>query len=101
IGTALNPFSVRPSYRQLDGLSIAEQRRRLRDPTLRRKILDETRSEEEGSRLAQFRQLVTTRWDKFFVMGDPPDYEPSDELSCAAIAAREGRTRAEVASDYV
>jgi hypothetical protein len=27
IGTALNPFSVRPSYRQLDGLSIAEQRR--------------------------------------------------------------------------
>jgi hypothetical protein len=40
------------------------------------------------SRLAQFRQLITTRWDKFFVMGDPPDYEPSDELSCAAIAAR-------------
>src|SRR5712691_7059700 len=41
IGTALNPFSVRPSYRELDGLSIAEQRQRLRDPALRRKILDE------------------------------------------------------------
>src|SRR5262245_65259012 len=76
IGTALNPFSVRPSYRQLDGLSIAEQRQRLRDPALRRKILDEKPSEEEVSRLAQFRQLITTRWDKFFVMGDPPDYEP-------------------------
>jgi N-acyl-D-amino-acid deacylase len=101
IGTALNPFSVRPSYRQLDGLSIAEQRRRLRDPTLRRKILDEKPSEEEVSRLAQFRQLITTRWDKFFVMGDPPDYEPSDELSCAAIAAREGRTPDEVAYDYL
>src|SRR6516162_5019974 len=101
IGTALNPFSVRPSYRQLDGLSIAEQRQRLREPALRRKILDEQPSAEEVSRLAQFRQLITTRWDKFFVMGDPPDYEPSDELSCAAIAAREGRTPAEVAYDYL
>src|SRR5258708_36250936 len=73
IGTALNPFSVRPSYRQLACLSIAEQRHRLRDPALRRKILDEKPSEAEVSRLAQFRQLITTRWDKFFVMGNPPD----------------------------
>src|SRR5215467_8322654 len=101
IGTALNPFSVRPSYRQLDGLSIPEQRKRLRDPALRRKILNEKPSAEEVSRLAQFRQLITMRWDKFFVMGDPPDYEPSDELSCAAIAAREGRTPDEVAYDYL
>jgi N-acyl-D-aspartate/D-glutamate deacylase len=32
IGTALNPFTVRPSYKQLESLAIAEQRRRLRDP---------------------------------------------------------------------
>ena len=101
IGTALNPFSVRPSYRQLDGLSIPEQRRRLRDPALRRRILNEKPSAEEVSRLAQFRQLITTRWDKFFVMGDPPDYEPSEEASVAAIAAREGRTPDEVAYDYL
>src|SRR3984893_12730546 len=101
LGTALTPFSVRPSYRQLEGLSIAEQRRRLRDPALRRKILDEKPSEAEVSRLAQCRQLIPTRWYKFFVMGDPPDYEPSDELSCAAIAAREGRTPDEVAYDYL
>src|SRR5262249_5494178 len=92
IGTALNPFSVRPSYRELDGLSIPEQRRRLRDPELRRRILAEKPSAEEVSKLAQFRQLITTRRDKFFVMGDPPDYEPPEEASCAAIAAREGRT---------
>jgi N-acyl-D-amino-acid deacylase len=97
IGTALNPFSVRPSYRELDGLPIPEQRRRLRDPALRRRILDEKPSAEEVSRLAQFRQLITTRWDKFFVMGDPPDYEPPEEASCAAIAAREGRRPDEVA----
>ena len=101
IGTALNPFSVRPSYRELDGLSIPQQRERLRDPLLRRRILSEKPSEEEVARLAQFRQLITTRWDKFFVMGEPPDYEPPEEMSTAAIAAREGRTPEEVAYDYL
>ena len=101
IGTALNPFSIRPSYRQLDGLSIAQQLQRLRDPALRRRILDEKPSEQDVSRLAQFRQLITTRWDRFFIMGDPPDYEPGDELSMASIAAREGRTPDEVAYDYL
>ncbi len=32
IGTALNPFTVRPSYKALESLPIEEQRRRLRDP---------------------------------------------------------------------
>ena len=39
IGTALNPFTVRPSYKQIENLSIAEQRARLRDPQLRRRSL--------------------------------------------------------------
>ena len=101
IGTALNPFTVRPSYREIMGLPIPEQLKRLRDPALRRKILDEKPSQQEVSKLAQFRQLITTRWDKFFIMGDPPDYEPADEMSVATIAAREGRTPDEVAYDYL
>ena len=101
IGTALNPFTVRPSYRKLEKLSIDEQRKRLRDPELRRQILAEKPSEAEVARLAQFRQLITKRWDKFFVMGNPPDYEPAPEKSVAAIAAREGRTPDEVAYDYI
>jgi N-acyl-D-aspartate/D-glutamate deacylase len=101
IGTALNPFTVRPSYRQLDGLTIAQQRERLRDPALRQEILSEKPSEAEVSKLAQFRQLITTRWDKFFVMGDPPDYEPAEANSVAAIAARKGLSPDEVAYDYL
>jgi N-acyl-D-amino-acid deacylase len=101
IGTALNPFSIRPSYRALAGETIARQRELLRDPALRRRILSETPSEQEVSRLAQFRQLITTRWDKFFIMSDPPDYEPAAEMSIAAIAAREGRRPDEVAYDYL
>ena len=101
IGTALNPFTVRPTYKQIESLPIEEQRRRLRDPEMRRAILAERPSEAEVAKLAQFRQLVTTRFDKFFTMGNPPDYEPGPEKSVGAIAAREGRTPDEVAYDYM
>jgi N-acyl-D-aspartate/D-glutamate deacylase len=101
IGTALNPFTVRPSYKQLENLPIETQRERLRDPQLRRQILAEQPSEAEVAKLAQFRQLVTTRWDRFFVMSNPPDYEPTPEMCVASIAAREGRTPDEVAYDYM
>ena len=101
IGTALNPFTVRPSYKELESLPIEEQRRRLRDPEMRRKILADVPSDAEIAKLAQFRQVVTKRFDKFFVMGNPPDYEPGPEKSVAAIAQREGRTPEEVAYDYI
>src|SRR6201988_1194474 len=101
IGTALNPFTVRPTYKQLESLPIEEQRRRLRDPELRAKILSEKPSDAEDAKLAQFRQYITTRFDKFFVMGNPPDYEPGPEKSVAAIAQRTGKTPDEVAYDYI
>jgi N-acyl-D-amino-acid deacylase len=101
IGTALNPFTVRPSYKALESLPIEEQRRRLRDPDMRAKILADHPSESEIAKLAQFRQVVARRFDKFFVMGNPPDYEPGPEKSVAAIAQREGRAPEEVAYDYM
>lgn len=101
IGTALNPFTVRPTYKAIEHLPIEEQRRRLRDPAMRAKILADTPSEAEIEKLAQFRQVVAKRFDKFFTMGNPPDYEPGPEKSVAAIAQREGRTPEEVAYDYM
>jgi N-acyl-D-aspartate/D-glutamate deacylase len=101
IGTALNPFTVRPSYKQIESLPIPEQRKRLRDPNVRRQILAEQPSETEVAKLGQFRQAVVSRWDLFFVMDDPPDYEPAPESSVAAIAARTGRRPDEVAYDYI
>jgi N-acyl-D-aspartate/D-glutamate deacylase len=101
IGTALNPFTVRPSYKALESLPIEEQRKRLRDPEMRRRILADKPLEAEIAKLAQFRQVIARRFDKFFVMGNPPDYEPGPEKSLAAIAQREGRTPEEVAYDYI
>ena len=101
IGAALNPFSIRPSYRQLDGLSPADQLARLKHPELRRAILAEQPSAEEVRRLPQFRQLVTTLWDRIYTLGDPPDYEPPPAASIAAIARSQSRTPDEVAYDYL
>ena len=101
VGTALNPFTVRPSYKKIEALSIEEQRQRLRDPQVRRQILAEAPSDADVAKLAQFRQAVTRKWERFYVMGDPPDYEPAPEKSVAAIAAREGRPPDEVAYDYI
>ncbi len=101
IGTALNPFTVRPSYKKLESLPIEEQRRRLRDPQVRAQILAEAPSEAEIAKLSQFRQEVAKAFDRFFTMGNPPDYEPGPEKSVAVIAARERRAAEEVAYDYI
>ncbi|HUC50581.1 MAG TPA: amidohydrolase family protein [Xanthobacteraceae bacterium] len=101
VGTALNPFTVRPSYKELESLPIEEQRRRLRDPEVRRRILAEQPSDAEVAKLAQFRQAVTRKWERFYTMGNPPDYEPGPEKSVAAIAVRTGRPPDEVAYDYI
>jgi N-acyl-D-amino-acid deacylase len=101
VGTALNPFTVRPSYKKLESLPIEEQRKRLRDPDVRRRILAEKPSDAEVAKLAQFRQAVTSKWERFYTMGNPPDYEPAPEKSVAAIAACTGRPPDEVAYDYI
>jgi N-acyl-D-amino-acid deacylase len=101
VGTALNPFTVRPSYKKLESLPIEEQRRLLRDPQVRAQILAEKPSDAEVARLAQFRQAVTKKWERFYVMGNPPDYEPGPEKSVAAIAAATRRPPDEVAYDYI
>jgi N-acyl-D-amino-acid deacylase len=101
IGTQLNPFSIRPSYQELLPLPLPARLQRLRDPAMRRAILADMPSAELVGRLTPFRQAITTRWDRMFVMGDPPDYEPTAEHSIAAIARREARTPDEVAFDYL
>src|SRR5580698_10382801 len=101
IGTALNPFTVRPSYKKLESLPIEEQRKRLRDPEVRRQILAEKPSDAEVAKLAQVRQAVTSKWERFYTMGNPPVYEPAPEKSVAAIAAATRRPPDEVAYDTI
>ncbi len=101
VATSFNPFSIRPSWRPLDDLAVPERMKRLQDPALRAALLSEAPTPEIVARMNPFHQAVTTRWDRMYTMGNPPDYEPPPERSVAAIAARGNRTPDEVAYDYL
>jgi N-acyl-D-aspartate/D-glutamate deacylase len=101
IDTALNPFSIRESYQALLKLPAEERIKRMQDPAFRAQVLSESPSPDLLRRLSQFRQYITTGWDRMFPMGDPPNYEPEAGESIAAIAARSNHSPDEVAYDYL
>jgi N-acyl-D-aspartate/D-glutamate deacylase len=82
-------------------LPHAERLERLRDPEMRRQLLSEEPSERQLARLSQARQNMVGRWDRMYVMGTPPDYEPPQQNSIAAIAARGNSSPQEVAYDHL
>jgi len=71
-----------PSFQPLVNLSLAEKVARLRDPALRARLL----AEKPSPALA----MLAGQFERLFVLGDPPDYEPRAEDSLAAQAARAG-----------
>jgi N-acyl-D-aspartate/D-glutamate deacylase len=101
IATSLSPFAIRERYKPLEALPLAERLARLRDPAVRQAILDDRPSPALLNRLGPLIQLIASRWDRMYVMGDPPDYEPRAQASVAAIAARTNHTPDEVAYDYL
>jgi N-acyl-D-aspartate/D-glutamate deacylase len=89
-----NPFMARRSYQEIAHLPFAQRIEILRQPEFRAKLLAESPTDKL---LAQ----RTARWDRIFLLGDPPEYEPAPETSIAARAAREGRSPDEVAYDLL
>src|ERR1700722_7105336 len=90
------PFSGTRTYQTIAHLPLAERVARMRDPEIRKKILSEDPRE-----FNQFPLFHRLRWDLMFRFGNPPIYEPKQEDSFAAIAAREGRTPEEVTYDVL
>jgi N-acyl-D-aspartate/D-glutamate deacylase len=90
-----HPFMFHKAYQPLAGLPLAERVAKLRDPDIRRAILD------EQPQVQGIAAMVMAAFHKLFPLGDPPDYEPAPDKSVAAIAAREGRTPEEVAYDLM
>jgi len=68
-------------------LPAEERIKRMRDPAFRAKMLAESPSPDLLKRLSQFRQYITTSWDRMFPMGSPPNYEPAPEESIGAMSA--------------
>jgi N-acyl-D-aspartate/D-glutamate deacylase len=93
---SLTPFTGRPSYMEIARLPLTERRTALADPGRRARILAEPPS--PGFE-ALYKRMDGGR--KLWLMGDPPDYEPSPETSVAARAEREGRDVWELVYDVL
>jgi N-acyl-D-amino-acid deacylase len=99
--TSLNPFALREGFAALADLSPAEQLARLRDPAVKREILAQEASPRLVEVLPPLSRQIATRWDRMYVLGDPPNYEPPPERSIAAMAAVAGQTPEEFCYDYL
>ncbi len=92
--TTYSLFDAFPAYQELKArrLSDEELLAELQRPEVRASILDWEPDEATASSLAG-------AYDRTFLLGDPPDYEPSEERSLAGMAAASGRHPLEVAYD--
>ena len=87
-----HPFVHRPTYKALVHLPWAERRVELAKPAVRAAILAETTADP-----VQQRRLE--KYDRMFVLADPPDYEPELGESIAARAGLLGVAPQELAYD--
>ncbi len=94
--STIHPFVAHPTYQELAGLPLEERVGRLREPSVRARLLaEETRLQDPIAK------GLLTNWAQIYWLGDPPDYEPPPERSIAAAAAREGRRPEEVVLDWM
>jgi N-acyl-D-aspartate/D-glutamate deacylase len=76
------------------GLSLPERVARMRDPAVRAQILNDQPAVREEQTLA-----MVSHFEHHFSLGDPPDYEPTAEMSIFERAKRAGKTPQELAYD--
>ena len=94
-----HPFSFKPTYQSLESLPLPERVVRLRDPEIRRRILEESSDAGMDPRMNVVIGMIENGMEKIFPLGDPPSYEPAPEQSLAAEAKRLGRDPFEVLYD--
>ncbi len=93
----------RPTFRALeDSLPLDQLAKELQNPEVKAAILAETDLPIDPKR--QFESLTDNTpymFERIYVMGDPPDYEPTDSQSIAGIARATGKDPWEVLYDEI
>ena len=92
----LNPFSGHPVYQSIADKSFAERLAALRDQEFRARLLAD-----EPDANNPFVKAILRQFGKLFVLGDPPDYEPTADRTVAAIAKARGQTNEETALEIM
>ena len=92
----LNPFSGHPVYQTIAQDPFETRRATLRDPAFRERLLND-----EPDADNPFVKSILRSFGKMFVLGDPPDYEPTADKTVAAIATARGTSPEAVALDLM
>jgi N-acyl-D-aspartate/D-glutamate deacylase len=93
---SFNPFSTCPSYREVADLALPQKLARLRDPSLRMRLLKEEPVYSNPQMLAFMRSV-----GNMYALGDPPNYTPPGDQRLDAQAAALGVTPLELAYDML
>ncbi len=93
----LNPFYTTDAYRSLAHLPLAERIAQLRRPEMRTRVLSEPGERDPANVLG----WMVRDYERMYVLGDPPNYEPLPETSIAARARQRGVSPDEVAYDLL
>ena len=101
LGTSLNPFALREAFAEAAKLPPKEMLAKLRTPEMRSLVLSQEASPRLLEVLPPLSRQIATRWDRMYLLGEQPDYEPPPERSIAAMAAREGVDPAAYCYDYL
>ncbi len=94
LDASMHPFSACPTYDSLASLPLAQRVARMREKEVKERIVGELDCADPSAALS-------TDFAKLFVLGDPPEYEPSPDASIAARADRAGISPAALAYDLL
>jgi N-acyl-D-aspartate/D-glutamate deacylase len=83
---SFNPFSLCASWTKIEPLPLDQKLARLRTPEIRARLLSEPL--DQGHRALAG---ILRRFDQMYVLGNPPNYEPSADSSLSAQAHRDGK----------
>jgi N-acyl-D-amino-acid deacylase len=96
LGLSFHPFRFRPSYEAIHALPLDQRVAAMRDPARRHAILSEAPVHPNPV----FVNIVKDFEDSF-VLGDPPNYEPTPDQSIRERSRRVGSTSAEFVYDLL
>lgn len=99
--TSLTPFSGRPTFASLEGMPQAERLAKLKDPEIRAQILGEENSDLLLNKLPPLQRAIASRWDRMYVLNDPPEYEPKPEAAVEEAARLTNKTPQEFVYDFM
>lgn len=114
--TSVNPFMQFPAYKEIINLPMDQKYEILKDPLFKEKLLSQepdfeseitarladnpsNKTREEIAQDVALPTTITSNYKTQFILGTPPNYEPKEEDSIAAIASRKNISELEVMYD--